>query len=87
MFLKLGLVVVGIVIKNNFEIYERIYVSLSRTVSNFECIDEEIKHEVIMGALDKSEMINEFIKYEGKLLRFHMFVFEVKKNLLNKSRG
>lgn len=61
---------------NNFNLYERVYISLSRTVSNFECINEELK---------KSQVINEYVKYQGKLLPFHMFVFEVKKNLLSKN--
>ena len=30
---------------NNFNLYERVYISLSRTVSNFECISEELKQE------------------------------------------
>ena len=58
--------------------------SLSRTISNFDCIDEEIKREVIMDSLNKSENVGEFLKYEGKLLPPHMFVFEVKKKLLSR---
>ena len=67
---------------NNFNLYERVYISLSRTVSNFECISEELKQETIHEALKKSQVINE---YKAKLLPFHMFVFEVKKNLLSKN--
>jgi hypothetical protein len=70
---------------NNFNLYERVYISLSRTVSNFECISEELKQETITEALKKSQVINEYVKYKGKLLPFHMFVFEVKKNLLSKN--
>lgn len=70
---------------NNFNLYERVYISLSRTVSNFECISEELKQETITEALKKSQVINEYVKYQGKLLPFHRFVFEVKKNLLSKN--
>lgn len=70
---------------NNFNLYEQVYISLSRTVSNFECISEELKQETITEALKKSQVINEYVKYQGKLLPFHMFVFEVKKNLLSKN--
>ena len=70
---------------NNFNLYERVYISLSRTVSNFECISEELKQETIHEALKKSQVINEYVKYQGKLLPFHRFVFEVKKNLLSKN--
>lgn len=66
-------------------IYERVYISLSRTVPNFECINEELKQETIHEALKKSQVINEYVKYQGKILPFHMFVFEVKKNLLSKN--
>lgn len=64
---------------NNLNLYEQVYISLSRTVSNFECISEELKQETITEALKKSQVINEYVKYQGKLLPFHMFVFEVKK--------
>lgn len=70
---------------NNLNLYERVYISLSRTVSNFECINEEVKEEVIWECLNKTRVINEYVKYEGKLLPFHMFVFEVKKKLLSKN--
>lgn len=75
----------GNVKNNNFNLYEQVYISLSRTVSNFECISEELKQETITEALKKSQVINEYVKYQGKLLPFHMFVFEVKKNLLSKN--
>ena len=71
--------------KNKVNLYEQVYVSLSRTVSNFDCISEGLKEEVITEALNKSQVINEHVKYKGKLLPFHMFVFEVKKNLLSKN--
>lgn len=79
------LVVVENVENNNLNLYEQVYISLSRTVSNFECINEELKQETITEALKKSQVINEYVKYQGKLLPFHMFVFEVKKNLLSKN--
>lgn len=78
------LLVVGVFVTKNEELYERVYVSLSRTVSNFECISEVIKQETIHEALNKSQLINEYVEYGGKILPFHMFVFEVKKNLLSK---
>ena len=85
MLLIIQFVMVGNVKNNNFNLYEQVYISLSRTVSNFECINEELKQETITEALKKSQVINEYVKYQGKLLPFHMFVFEVKKNLLSKN--
>ena len=85
MFLKLLLVVVENVKNNKLNLYDKVYISLSRTVSNFECINEEVKRNVIMECLNKAEVIEDFIKYDGKLLPLHMFVFEVKKKLLSNS--
>ena len=85
MFLKLLLVVVENVKNNKLNLYGKVYISLSRTVSNFECINEEVKRNVIMECLNKAEVINDSIKYDGKLLPLHMFVFEVKKKLLSNS--
>ena len=54
-------------------------------VPNAGSLNEELKQETITEALKKSQVINEYVKYQGKLLPFHMFVFEVKKNLLSKN--
>lgn len=68
MLLIIQFVMVGNVKNNNFNLYEQVYISLSRTVSNFECINEELKQETITEALKKSQVINEYVKYQGKLL-------------------
>lgn len=61
MLLIIQFLMVGNVKNNNFNLYEQVYISLSRTVSNFECINEELKQETITEALKKSQVINEYV--------------------------